>query len=166
MAIRKASRRAAFDRARSVNPILFDRIMSKVVMGLPQECWATTLSKDACGYSVLKVGTKNIKSHRLVHSLFRPNVEAPVVRHTCDNPACVNPLHLIAGTPKDNARDRMVRGRSGNLKGENNGRAKLSKEQVLMIRSSAEDGAALGRKFGVSKVMVNRIRRGLAWSHI
>jgi hypothetical protein len=34
------------------------------------------------------------------------------VRHTCDNPICVNPTHLILGSAKDNQEDRSRRCRS------------------------------------------------------
>lgn len=35
-----------------------------------------------------------------------------VVRHTCDNPRCINEAHLIAGTKADNNKDRAERKRS------------------------------------------------------
>ena len=37
--------------------------------------------------------------------------EPDVVRHTCDEPACVNPKHLIKGTQKENVRDAIERNR-------------------------------------------------------
>jgi hypothetical protein len=39
-----------------------------------------------------------------------------VVRHTCDNARCVNPLHLMVGTQLDNVRDRDRRGRQWNAR--------------------------------------------------
>jgi hypothetical protein len=99
-------------------------------------------------------------------SLYYPGVDAPVVRHNCHNPACINPAHLRAGTPHDNAIDRMHANRGGDLRGEKNGRAKLTERDVLEIRASSLSSADLSMKFCVTKVMVCRIRRGQAWTHV
>lgn len=166
MEIRKAERGVALNRARMINPSLFDRLMSHADTSSPDDCWLWDLSKDKDGYGFFKVDGKNVKAHRAVHSLFRPLEPAPVVRHLCNNPGCINPLHLRAGTQKENAADRVAHGRGGDLKGESNGRAKLTAQQALGIRSSTEAVALLASRYCVSKVMISRIRRGLAWSHL
>ena len=51
-------------------------------------------------------------------------------------------------------------------RGEANGRAKLTTEQVGEIRELRAQGmtlVTLGRKFGVSHVLVSKIARGVAW---
>lgn len=57
-------------------------------------------------------------THRIAWTLgHNPNatrVEVPsglLVRHTCDNPPCCNPAHLITGTQAQNTADMMERGR-------------------------------------------------------
>ena len=62
--------------------------------------------------------------------------------HTCDNPGCVNPLHLFDGTNDENVKDMMQKGRhryggfiKGNCIGTKNNNSKLTEEQVRDIRS-------------------------------
>ena len=40
-----------------------------------------------------------------------PVPKGMIVRHTCDNRACINPMHLQIGTHADNMRDMATRGR-------------------------------------------------------
>ncbi|AFU62949.2 endonuclease [Pseudomonas phage UFV-P2] len=56
-------------------------------------------------------GNSNARLHRYIFEVV--NGELPeVVRHTCDNPLCINPQHLIAGTQYDNVQDRNDRDRT------------------------------------------------------
>ena len=49
--------------------------------------------------------------HRLAFYIANGHWPTPQARHTCDNPPCFNPRHLLEGTVKDNAIDMMQRGR-------------------------------------------------------
>jgi hypothetical protein len=166
MEIKKASRQVAMEQARAQSPALFDRLVQNADTSQPDQCWHWRKAKDKDGYGTLKVAGRSVKAHKAMHLLFHPGSSAPLVRHLCNNPSCVNPIHLRDGTPLDNALDRVAAGRGGNLKGESNGRAKLTAAQVQAIRVSAATGAALARQFGISKAMACRIRRGAAWSHV
>jgi hypothetical protein len=86
--------------------------------------------------------------------------EGQVVRHKCDNRTCINPEHLVDGTPYDNIHDAISRGR--NQHGHKHWRAKLSTEQVSEVRALLTTGlsqAAVGLKFGVSQTCIGKIGR-------
>ena len=65
------------------------------------------------GYGQVRINGKRVGEHRVV--FFEANGYWPeVVRHTCDNPSCINLAHLVAGTVGDNNRDKHSRGRAPN----------------------------------------------------
>ena len=57
----------------------------------------------ACGYTYL--------AHRLAFALAGGKMHHPVVMHSCDNPKCVNPAHLVGGDYKANMADMVSKGR-------------------------------------------------------
>lgn len=54
------------------------------------------------------------------------------ILHECDNPRCVNPLHLFEGTDKDNSDDKVKKGRQAKWKkhGMLISKAKLAKKII------------------------------------
>lgn len=81
------------------------------------ECWVWQGHTNKQGYGRIKWGGKrSMTTHRLAFAVANDlNVNdlppSVVIRHTCDNPPCVNPDHLLAGTHADNCRDKIERGR-------------------------------------------------------
>lgn len=92
---------------------IHERYLAKVVRR-ESGCWGWSGAKCR-GYGILSTrrGSPPAKAHRVSYELFKgPIPDGMLVRHTCDNPECTNPDHLLLGTDADNARDRVARGRS------------------------------------------------------
>lgn len=115
---------------------------------------------------------KTWQAHRLAWTLlFGPIPEGLSVCHRCDNPPCVNPSHLWLGTALDNARDKVQKGRMrrGDSRGERNGHAKLTEDQVRVIRQRVKAGetqTALAAEYGVHLITVSQLVRRLTWRHV
>lgn len=134
--------------------------------GGPDSCWNWTKTKCSRGYGVLLQGSRFAKPHRV--AWFIANGEIPAnmhVLHSCDNPSCCNPKHLFLGTQLDNMQDKVAKNRQA--KGEKNGRAKLTAEQVKEIRSTVftkhRGIVAISREYGVSRRMIRYILDGVNW---
>ena len=117
--------------------------------------------RDGYGKTNFKVDGrwKHTRLHRVV--FFRHNGYWPeVVRHTCDNPRCINPDHLLAGNNYDNMQDRKER---GEFKGR---KSRFTAAQVAEMRQSTETLAVLAARYGTTQSNVSRIRNGSRGNHV
>lgn len=119
-------------------------------------CWNWTGGKHNDGYGVIRYKGKKCKAHRLFYKYYIENInDNLVVRHTCDNPACCNPLHLIHGTQADNVKDMWDRNR-GVITPHS---WKLSKEKINLIfelKNQNLNGVQIAKKVGCSFATVYR----------
>lgn len=104
-----------------------------------------------------------IGAHRMAFLLTHGHLPT-VVRHTCDNPGCVNPAHLQGGTYADNARDMVERNRQA--RGERQGSARLNENIVQWVRASQLPRRTIAEWAGVSVSLVEKIRARKRWKHV
>lgn len=131
-------------------------------------CWnCTSHYRNHDGYPVTGIKGKNKRISRLVYEKYNVNIpEGLMVRHTCDNRACINPNHLEIGTSLDNVTDMMSRGRGADRKGEKSPNSKLTNEQVLLIRKDPRVYREIGISYKISSATVSHIKNLKRWSHI
>lgn len=128
-------------------------------------CWLWTGSINNEGYGQISINMHHMRSNRLAYEVcVGPIPDDMIICHRCDNPSCVNPEHLYAGTHQDNANDKAQRGRG--IQGETHHQSKLKESDVKFIRSSKEHSRALAAKFCVSPVTIRAIRSRKTWSHL
>lgn len=120
-------------------------------------------------YGVLSVSGTPYFAHRLSWVIYNGAIpDGMNVLHRCDVSCCVNPQHLFLGTQLDNVRDMDAKGRrkSNPTRGERHPRHKLTKHDVLAIRSSDELASTLAARMGVSDTLIYGIRKRTHWPHV
>lgn len=131
------------------------RFWSGVDVRGPDECWPWLRSKFHFGHGQFKLNGKNLKAHRVAYLIENGEWPDPCGRHTCDNPPCCNPSHIVAGTQLDNVRDRDTRQRTAR---------KLTDVQVAEMRTLYSTGettqAEIAEMFGVHNAFVSRVVNG------
>lgn len=138
------------------------RYWAKVDVRGEDECWPWTGATRG-GYGQIRPHGNRlaapIQAHRA--AVMADGRPLPVeTRHTCDNPPCQNPRHLLDGTRQLNVADMVTRGRQS---------SKLTTEQVHEVRRRRTDGEtirALATEFGVHRRTISRAVTGSTWSHL
>lgn len=137
-----------------------------------ESCWNYVAGARRGIYGQFQPGGKGsapVLAHRYSYELaFGLIPKGKIVLHRCDNPRCVNPLHLWVGTHKDNTQDMIAKGRHARQapKGEASGVAVLTEADVRMIRASTETNKAIADRLGVAINTVRSVRIGRTWAHI
>lgn len=150
--------------------------------GGPSACW----NWQAClvrGYGHLGWEGKQQLAHRVSWKIANGTIPPGMyVCHRCDNPRCVNPGHLFLGTPADNIRDMVAKGRQAKgaattayrhperlARGERHGHSKLDSASVLAIRAARAAGirlSVLATQYGVTDGLISAIATRRLWRHI
>ena len=140
-----------------------ERFFSKI--SKTNYCWnwtGTTLRKDRGQFWD---GTKRVYSARFSYEIHIGKIPyGYIICHKCDNPKCVNPDHLYAGTYQDNVNDRENRNRSNRRVGVENGASKLNPDKVRLIRQMPISKAA--NQFNVCRTTIKNIKNFKVWAHV
>lgn len=100
-------------KARQLDPV--DRLNHYGWTITDDDCWEFDGNRAAHGYGSVRKGDQY--GTRAAHRLAYEAVHGPIpdgleICHTCDNPPCINPDHLWAGTHADNMADKVAKGRA------------------------------------------------------
>ena len=132
-------------------------------------CWNWLRALNTHGYGQATHLRRHWLAHRLAFHLSKGLKRGDWICHHCDNPACINPKHLYAGTPLSNMRDMRRRNRQnfpGGAKGEDHKDAKLTSRLVRKIRGSVLPHKQMARLLKVDNKTIRNVRKRITWKHV
>jgi hypothetical protein len=147
---------------------VIDRFVEKLELG-DKGCINWTGGLDQNGYGDISVGPREgrlkMGAHRWALGFAIGCVVLPskvFACHSCDNPKCVNPMHLFPGNHAMNMADMVAKGRSSKQVVVR----KLTDEQVLAIRNSELSLNKLRVQYGISKSTASYIKNNRTWKNL
>jgi hypothetical protein len=166
MTVIKISAKDAMQKAMPNAP---PRFLAKIDFD-PKGCWLWTANRTPAGYGRFWIDGKNYGAHAMAAVYSGQSVRfgdyCNHVRHTCDNPPCCRPDHLVSGTAKENTADKISKDRANWSLGEDTHNAILTAKSVLTIRASRAHVDVLALRYGVSRWTIYDVRGGRYWKHV
>lgn len=149
-----------------------ERFKARIAWGRithPEACWLWTGGTTNDGYGCFSVQNHTVLAHRFSYEYHNGPIPSDMcVLHRCDTPGCVNPMHLLLGTPADNSDDCDRKGRRP--RGSQLPNAKLTESQVIELRARYAAGGIsmykLADEYGLTQSTVHRIIKRYVWCHI
>jgi hypothetical protein len=129
----------------------------------PGECWPWKGGIDTNGYGFFEEENRHVIAHRRAYEKHHGAIpegdgyHGTVIRHTCDNPPCCNPGHLVPGTQADNNLDTKSRKRL---------KVKLTEDDVRAIRADIRPYAEICAQYGISRPTISNIKYRTTWSDV
>lgn len=125
-------------------------------------CWPWQGSIRADGYGAfMPIGAgRTYLAHRVSYAIAHGACPVGVLRHTCDNPPCCNPAHLLSGTQQQNVQDMRDRNRHRDATRDTHPMAKFNSaqaEEALALVAAGWTRRAVGAHFGVQHGVINRL---------
>jgi hypothetical protein len=131
-------------------------------------CWeCTSHYRGEQGYVYVNRNGEATHVHRFIYEeCFGELPRNIMVRHLCNNPSCINPEHLAAGTAKENTND--MRSAGTFVFGERHGSHKLTWDDVEYIKRNYVFGNSrrLAAIYGVNKSTILNIIERKTWKLI
>ena len=133
----------------------------KVIEDHLSGCWTWQGKKTFFGYGTFQYNKQRDLAHRMSFKIFKhpKGMDNKVIRHKCDNPKCVNPEHLEAGSIYDNINDMISRKRNAWFKGE-----MILSDKILEVKKMFSTGNfyhyQIAKMVGIHQSTVSRIING------
>ncbi len=158
----------------SIDP---QRFWNHVECKADSDCWIWNGYFRSSGYGAFYNKGKIYRAHRVAYAITHGSVpNGKLICHACDNPACVNPAHLFAGTAKDNIQDSVSKGRHSSSRGMGKKFTseyrpkrsyKLTETQVREIKALCQvkqiTKKQIAEVYGVTPTQISRIASEKSW---
>lgn len=145
-----------------------DRFLAKVTVTPTCWIWHGCISRRS-GYGRFSLNGKVVNAHRASWFIFKSELSALFVCHSCDNRKCVNPDHLWLGNNQDNMTDMVNKGRQNKPRGSANGKSLLTEEDILNIRQdyiTIKSTRKLAKKYNTTRSNIQFIIHRVSWRHV
>lgn len=151
-------------------------------------CWEWTRALNNKGYGVCSILGRQTLAHRASFEISNGAIpKGAAILHSCDNPRCINPAHLRAGSQRENVKDAIKRARHVNPpdthsnpewnakrlaampKGEklhNQSLTEAKAREIFRLHMGHHNVTQISNIVGVPKHVVADVCRGRSWRHL